>query len=74
MTLWELAQSWEHDNTGTVFEPLHAPEICRRCQIEQWARERAKHHRALRDQGPSPAAHAIFLADLGVPEESSKKP
>jgi len=76
MTLWELAESWEHDFSHGFGAPRHC-EDCRRCQLERWAREKS----AACDKVhgfPFESQHAkeisidfgnFIKAMLGVPEE-----
>lgn len=45
MTLWQLAQSWGHSGHGwTILDGRGNDKTppCHRCQLEQWAREKAK--------------------------------
>lgn len=41
-TLLQLAETMKHDNSGTALQPEHDPIFCRRCKVEQWAREKAQ--------------------------------
>ena len=73
MTLWELAQGWQHEyraeSSASAFH--HDPDACRRCQVEQWAREKAKewNQRARVVMTEEGARAFICVGDLGVPEE-----
>jgi len=77
-TLWELAQEWPHENEpitnfieGRVSrEVVHLPS-CHRCQLEQWARQKAKEYGdsfEIAEEGLFIPLHRIE-SDLGVPEE-----
>lgn len=77
MTLWELAQSWPHE-PGRMFMAKGIPTRpscgngCRRCQLEQLLREKAKEYRIsldLADTDREAQISGAMLADLGVPEE-----
>lgn len=76
MTLWELAQSWQHEGHGwTILDGSGNDKTppCRRCQLEQWAREKAKEWPFLDcvDRYRVEPHYLPFVADLGVPGDTN---
>ena len=71
MTLWQLAESWEH----WTIAGMHVPE-CHRCQLKKMLREKAKEWDTKQDglhtrPGAQLARACIYdlIDTLGVPED-----
>ena len=83
MTLSELAQSWKHENHGLTMLDANGNDKtppCRRCQLEKWAKEKAKEWGEV-DSYPFSVSVAkdicVDFSDeikkmLGVPEEEQR--
>jgi len=67
VTLWELAQSWEHQHW--MYKGTQVTHSCHRCQLEQWAREKAKELTKYENEGHDSCGLMSAISSLGVPEE-----
>ena len=73
MTLWELAQSWEHSG-GLIYPDDRCSGLhCHRCNLEKLLREKVSYYETISKCGivpPTVLAQSV-LDDLGVPESEA---
>jgi len=66
-TLWQIIEKWPHEFHGEN-SSVKRPDMCPHCQIEAWARKKAKEYRRLSANFLGDTACGRVIEDLGVPE------